>query len=60
MNPSPHEARAERGSGNRPALSRCINIGADEFAADYWGQGPLLSRADSLERDFSEIGRAHV
>ncbi|KJC64973.1 cupin domain-containing protein [Agreia bicolorata] len=55
MNPSPHEARAERGSGNRPALSRCINIGADEFAADYWGRGPLLSRADSLERDFSDL-----
>ncbi|KQM59376.1 cupin domain-containing protein [Agreia sp. Leaf210] len=55
MNPSPHEARAERGSGNRPALSRCISIGADEFAADYWGQGPLLSRADSLERDFSDL-----
>ena len=55
MNPSPHEARAERGSGNRPALSRCISIDAHEFAADYWGRGPLLSRADSLESDFSDL-----
>jgi ribosomal protein L16 Arg81 hydroxylase len=55
MHPSPHEARAERGSGNRPALSRCINIGADEFAADYWGRRPLLSSADSLESDFSDL-----
>jgi hypothetical protein len=55
MNPSPHEARAERGSGNRPALSRCISIDADEFAADYWGRRPLLSRADSLENDFSDL-----
>ncbi|KQP57522.1 cupin domain-containing protein [Agreia sp. Leaf283] len=55
MNPSPHEARAERGSGNRPALSRCISVGADEFATDYWGRRPLLSRADSLENDFSDL-----
>ena len=55
MNPSPHEAGAERGSGNRPALSRCISTGADEFAADYWGQRPLLSRAGSLESDFSDL-----
>jgi hypothetical protein len=55
MNPSPHEARAERGPGNRPALSRCINIGAEKFAADYWGRGPLLSKADSLERDFCDL-----
>ena len=55
MNPSPHEARAERGSGNRPALSRCISIDADLFAADYWGRRPLLSRADSLENDFSDL-----
>jgi hypothetical protein len=55
MNPSPHEARAERGSGNRPALSRCITLGTDEFAADYWGRKPLLSTADSLESDFSDL-----
>ena len=55
MNPSPHEARAERGSGNRPALSRCISIDADLFAADYWGRRPLLSRADSLENEFSDL-----
>lgn len=55
MNPSPHEARAERGSGNRPALSRCISIDADAFAAEYWGRRPLLSRADSLESDFSDL-----
>ncbi|CAD6006550.1 cupin domain-containing protein [Agreia sp. COWG] len=54
MNPSPH-AGAERGSGNRPALSRCIRVGAAEFAADYWGKGPLLSTADTLEHDFSDL-----
>jgi ribosomal protein L16 Arg81 hydroxylase len=55
MNPSPHEARAERGPGNRPALSRCINIGTDRFASEYWGVKPLLSPADSLGRDFSDL-----
>ncbi|WP_374945846.1 cupin domain-containing protein [Agreia sp.] len=55
MNPSPHEARAKRGSRNRPALSRCITVGVDEFADDHWGKKPLLSPADSLESDFSDL-----
>jgi ribosomal protein L16 Arg81 hydroxylase len=55
MHPSPHEARAERGPSDRPALSRCISVGVDEFAEQYWGRGPLLSPADSLERDFSDL-----
>lgn len=55
MNPSPHEARAKRGSGNRPALSRCISVGVDEFAAEYWGRKPLLSPAESLDSDFSDL-----
>jgi lysine-specific demethylase/histidyl-hydroxylase NO66 len=44
-----------RGSGNRPALSRCINVSPDEFAADYWGKRPLLSTADTLERAFDDL-----
>lgn len=55
MNPSPHEARAKRGSGNRPALSRCISVDGDEFAAEYWGRRPLLSPAESLDSDFSDL-----
>ncbi len=37
------------------ALARCISIGADEFAADYWGHKPLLSRAAELGQDFSDL-----
>ena len=37
------------------ALARCISISADEFAADYWGRKPLLSRAAELGQDFSDL-----
>lgn len=32
----------------RPALLRCVAADADKFAAAYWGQQPLLSRAGEL------------
>ncbi|MEJ3406051.1 cupin domain-containing protein [Rathayibacter sp. YIM 133350] len=38
----------ERGPVSRPALSRCINVSAETFAADYWSTQPLLSRAETL------------
>ena len=44
-----------RGPGNRPALSRCVPIGRDEFAADYWGRRPLFTRAAGLREDFSDL-----
>ena len=36
-------------------LERCVARGRDEFAADYWGQQPLLSPAARLPRDFSDL-----
>jgi hypothetical protein len=36
------------GGEGRPARLRCISADADKFAAAYWGQQPLLSRADEL------------
>lgn len=44
-----------RGPGDRPALSRCTTLGIDEFAEDYWGTGPLFTRAHDLGQDFSEL-----
>jgi ribosomal protein L16 Arg81 hydroxylase len=36
------------GGSDRPALRRAIAADPDKFAAAYWGQQPLLSRADEL------------
>ena len=36
-------------------LSRCIAPGLGSFATEYWGRRPLLSRADELPRDFSDL-----
>jgi bifunctional lysine-specific demethylase and histidyl-hydroxylase NO66 len=48
------DRRASRSSG-RPALVRCVNVPAEEFAARYWGRLPLLSPADTLPCDFSDL-----
>jgi ribosomal protein L16 Arg81 hydroxylase len=45
----------QRGSGNRPALSRLIPIGTDEFADEYWGARPLVTEAADLGGDFSDL-----
>lgn len=45
----------ERGSGDRPALSRCIAIDPDAFATDYWATRPLLTTATQLGSDFSDL-----
>ncbi|MEF3402371.1 JmjC domain-containing protein [Agromyces sp. CCNWLW203] len=49
--------RPERGPVERPALSRCIRVPADEFAERHWGRAPLLSVANELdgERGFDDL-----
>ncbi|WP_345761128.1 cupin domain-containing protein [Diaminobutyricibacter sp. McL0608] len=44
-----------RGSGDRPALSRCIAVDADRFAAEFWGARPVLSPAAELGEDFADL-----
>ena len=39
------------GGSDRPALRRAVAADPDKFAAAYWGQQPLLSRADELAGD---------
>ncbi|BBY44819.1 cupin [Mycolicibacterium celeriflavum] len=36
-------------------LQRCVATDARRFADEYWGRKPLLSRADALPRDFSDL-----
>lgn len=36
-------------------LNRCIATDAGLFATQHWGRRPLLSRADDLPRDFSDL-----
>jgi ribosomal protein L16 Arg81 hydroxylase len=36
-------------------LTRCVAVDARRFADEYWGRRPLLSRADALPRDFSDL-----
>ncbi|MGC4959842.1 cupin domain-containing protein [Gordonia sp. DT101] len=36
-------------------LSRCISVGPATFGSEYWGRRPLLSRSDSLPRDFGDL-----
>lgn len=36
-------------------LARCVATDARRFADEYWGRKPLLSRADALPRDFSDL-----
>jgi bifunctional lysine-specific demethylase and histidyl-hydroxylase NO66 len=45
----------ERGPISRPALSRCIQVSAEEFADRHWGREPLLSAADELTAGFDDL-----
>ena len=36
-------------------LSRCVAADPETFASENWGRKPLLSRADALPRDFSDL-----
>jgi hypothetical protein len=37
------------------ALARCTARSADEFAAEFWGRAPLLTRAAELGGDFTDL-----
>ncbi len=39
----------------RPALSRCLSVPVEEFAASYWSARPLLSPAAALPQGFSDL-----
>jgi len=45
----------ERGPGDRPALSRCVPVDRERFAAEYWGRRPLFTRAADLGGDFADL-----
>ncbi|TAJ46476.1 MAG: cupin [Herbiconiux sp.] len=45
----------ERGPVARPALSRCISVAPAEFDREFWGRGPLLSRAETLPESFDDL-----
>lgn len=38
-----------------PALRRCVNVGPQTFATEYWSRRALLSPADTLPRDFTDL-----
>lgn len=41
------------------SLSRCIAVDAEVFAREHWGRQPLLSRSDTLPRDFDDLLSPH-
>ena len=43
------------GGAGRPALSRCVACATDQFAAEYWGRAPLLTRRAELGSDFADL-----
>ncbi|MCU1481175.1 MAG: cupin [Subtercola sp.] len=51
----------ERGSGDRPALSRCVGTDrAATFDRDYWAVRPLLSTASELPAGFDDLFSAEA
>jgi hypothetical protein len=42
-------------TGGHSALRRLIAVPVDEFASEYWGSRPLLSRAVDLPRGFEDL-----
>ncbi|HET9944046.1 MAG TPA: cupin domain-containing protein [Actinomycetes bacterium] len=42
-------------TGGHSALRRLIGVPVDEFASQYWGSRPLLTRAADLPRDFRDL-----
>ncbi|MET0954754.1 MAG: cupin domain-containing protein [Cryobacterium sp.] len=45
----------ERGSGERPALARLLAISPQSFAAEYWAERPLFTRASDLPHTFGDL-----
>ncbi|CCH88887.1 Conserved protein of unknown function; putative cupin and clavaminate synthase domains [Modestobacter italicus] len=41
--------------GARPALSRCIRVDPEVFAAEHWARRPLLSTAEQLGSTFTDL-----
>ena len=50
----------ERGSGDRPALSRCVGSHAREFGITYWSARPLLTEASNLPKTFDDLFSAEA
>lgn len=46
---------AALGGAGRSALARCIACATDQFAAEYWGRAPLLTRRAELGSDFADL-----
>jgi ribosomal protein L16 Arg81 hydroxylase len=46
------DALVERGPVLRSALSRCIDVPAEQFAREHWGRAPLLAQAHD---DFADL-----
>jgi lysine-specific demethylase/histidyl-hydroxylase NO66 len=42
-------------AGGAPALRRLVAAGPERFANEHWGRAPLLSPADALPRDFTDL-----
>ena len=42
-------------TGGHSALARLVSTPVDEFARDYWGSRPLLSRASDLPSGFGDL-----
>lgn len=46
---------AQRGSADRPALSRLVSLPESRFADEHWGSTPLLSRSSDLAHPFDDL-----
>lgn len=55
MTEAPGTYRAPGPSSGRPALRRLVADDLDTFAAEVWGQRPLLSRAAELPAGFADL-----
>ncbi|TFC07056.1 cupin [Cryobacterium adonitolivorans] len=44
-----------RGASDPPALARLLSVSPDAFAADYWDQKPLFTRAATLPGRFDDL-----
>ncbi|GGF17909.1 cupin domain-containing protein [Subtercola lobariae] len=50
----------ERGSGDRPALSRCVGTVGLDFGVTYWSARPLLTEARFLPAPFDDLFSAEA
>jgi len=52
---APGQVRRPPRHSPKPALQRCIGIGADEFAQRHWAEQPLLTKAADLAGAFADL-----